>query len=154
MNTLLFATVVLIWGSAWIMIKFQIGVVAAEASVAYRIGIAALIMFVWAIMRRLPLRFSLHDHLFIALQGALIFSTNFFLFYLASGYLTTGVVSVVLSTAAVLTMLFNALRLRRPPALRVILGAVLGSLGISLIFWPEVAGFTTASGGAQGLLLS
>jgi drug/metabolite transporter (DMT)-like permease len=154
MNILLFATIVLIWGSAWIMIKFQIGIVAAEASVAYRIGIAALIMFIWAVIRRLPLRFSLHDHLFIALQGALIFSTNFFLFYLAAGYLTTGLISVVLSSAAALTMLFNALRLRRPPALRVILGAFLGIFGISLIFWPELAGFTMESGAVLGLLLS
>jgi drug/metabolite transporter (DMT)-like permease len=153
-NILLYTTVVLIWGSSWIMVKFQLGVVSPEASVAYRIGIAALLMFGWTAMRRLPLRFSLHEHLFMALQGSLIFSTNFFLFYLAAAYITTGLISVVFSTASALTLLFNALLLRRPPPPRVLLGAALGVFGISIIFWPEVGGFATASGAGLGLLLS
>lgn len=136
------------------MVKFQLGVVSPEASIAYRIGIAALLMFGWTAMRRLPLRFSMHEHLFMALQGGLIFSTNFFLFYLAASYLTTGLISVVFSTASAMTLLFNALLLRRPPPLRVLLGAALGILGISVIFWPEVEGFTKTSGAGLGLLLS
>jgi drug/metabolite transporter (DMT)-like permease len=90
----------------------------------------------------------------MALQGSLIFSTNFFLFYLAAAYITTGLISVVFSTASALTLLFNALLLRRPPPPRVLLGAALGVFGISIIFWPEVGGFATASGAGLGLLLS
>ena len=44
-TALLYILVVLIWGSAWLAVKFQLGVVPPEISVAYRIGIAALCMF-------------------------------------------------------------------------------------------------------------
>jgi drug/metabolite transporter (DMT)-like permease len=123
-------------------------------SVAYRFAIAAALMFAWAGLRGLPLRFAPRDHLFIALQGALIFSTNFVLFYLAALHLATGLLAVVFSTASIMTMLFAAVLRRRPPSLRVLLGAVLGSCGIALVFWPEIAGFTLASGAGLGLLLS
>ncbi len=151
---LLYLAVVVIWGTTWIMIKFQLGVVPPEVSVAYRFAIAALLMFAWVTLRRLPLRFSLRDHLFIALQGALIFSTNFVLFYLAALDLATGLLAVVFSTASIMTLLFTAVLRRRPPLLRALLGALLGSCGIALVFWPEIAGFSLASGTGLGLLLS
>ncbi len=151
---LLYATVVLVWGSTWILIKLQLGIVPVEASVAYRFAIAALLMFGWVLLRRLPLRFSLRDHLFIALQGLLIFSTNFFLLYLAGNYLTTGLIAVVFSTASVQTMLFNALLQRRRPAAGRLFGALLGMFGIGIIFWPELAGMALGGSAGLGLLLS
>jgi drug/metabolite transporter (DMT)-like permease len=150
----LYLAVVLVWGTTWIMISFQIGVVPPEASVAYRFAIAAALMFAWAGLRGLPLRFRARDHLFIALQGALIFSTNFVLFYLAALDLATGLLAVVFSTASILTMLFSAVRQRRPPPARALGGAALGSCGIALVFWPEIAAFSLSSGAGLGLVLS
>lgn len=150
----LYLAVVLIWGTTWIMISFQIGVVPPEVSVAYRFAIAAALMFAWAGLRGLPLRFRARDHLFIALQGALIFSTNFVLFYLAALDLATGLLAVVFSTASILTMLFSAVRQRRPPPARALGGAALGSCGIALVFWPEIAAFSLSSGAGLGLVLS
>lgn len=153
-HALLYAVLVLIWGSTWIMVKFQIGVVPAEASVVYRFVIASALMFGWALLRGLPLRFGPRDHLYIALQGATIFSTNFYLMYLAAAYLTTGLVAVVFSTASAMTMLFSTLLLRRLPTAKGLFGAALGSIGIAIIFWPELAGFSLDSGSGLGLLLS
>lgn len=151
---LLYITVVLIWGSTWIAVKFQIGVVAPEVSVAYRIGIAAVIMFFWAVLRDLPLRFSLRDHIFMMLQGMLIFSTNFFLFYLAAAHLTTGLIAVICSTASAMTTLLNAVIFRRQPPLHFLLGATLGIAGIALVFRQELVAFNFHSGTGLGLLLS
>ena len=153
-NFLLYTAVVLIWGSSWIMINYQTGVVPVEASIAYRLGISAFILFVWAVVKKQSLRFSLQNHLFMALQGALIFSTNFFLFYMASDYISTGLISVVCSTASIMTMVFNSLRLQRLPSIRLLAGAVLGVIGISIIFWPELFAFSFDSGAGLGLLLS
>ncbi len=36
---ILYASVVLIWGSTWLAITYQIGVVAEEVSVAYRFAL-------------------------------------------------------------------------------------------------------------------
>ncbi len=155
MTTLwLYTTVVLIWGSSWIMVKNQIGVVPAEVSVAYRIGIAAAILFGWALFKKLPLRFSLKNHLFMILQGTMIFSTNFFLFYLAAAHLTTGLIAVVFSTASIITILLSALLYRRMPSPSICGGALLGVAGIGIIFHYQLAQFSFQSGAGLGLLLS
>jgi drug/metabolite transporter (DMT)-like permease len=122
--------------------------------VAYRIGIAAAILFGWALFKKLPLRFSLKNHLFMILQGALIFSTNFFLFYLAAAHLTTGLIAVIFSTASAMTILLNALLYRRKPSGSICWGAVLGVVGIGIIFQHQLAEFSFQSGEGLGLLLS
>ena len=153
-TVLLYITVVLIWGSTWIAVRYQIGVVPPEISVGYRIGISAFFMFSWSLARGLPLRFKLSEHLFMMLQGALIFSTNFFLFYLAAAHITTGLIAVIFSTASIMTLILNSLLLRRPPPLRFLLGAILGATGISLVFSHELTGVSFQSTVGLGLLLS
>jgi len=152
-NVLLYCAVVLIWGPTWIMIKYQLGVVPVEASVAYRFMIAATLMFAWASAWRLPLRFSPRDHGFIALQGMLIFSINFYLFYLAGHHLATGLLAVIFSTASALTMVLNAIRARQRPTLQGMVGALLGTIGIGTIFWPELVEVSARSGASTGLAL-
>jgi len=153
-NLLLYTAVVMIWGSSWIMVSFQVGVVPPEVSVAYRIAIASALMFLWAIAERRSLRRSIRDHGFMALQGALIFSTNFFLFYSAAAYLTTGIISVVFSTASAMTLAFKTAFMGHRPDRRAIGGAVLGIMGVGILFWPQVAGFALQTGAGLGLLLS
>ncbi len=41
-NPALFLTSTLIWGSTWLAITYQLGVVAPEVSVAYRFALASL----------------------------------------------------------------------------------------------------------------
>ena len=90
----------------------------------------------------------------MALQGALIFSTNFFLFYHAAAYLTTGLIAVIFSTASAFTLIVNAILARHWPDLRLVAGAGLGVLGICIIFGPELSQFSLASGSILGLILS
>lgn len=150
----LYLTVVCIWGSSWLAVKYQVGIVPAEISVAYRIGIAAVFMFGWCLVRNLPLRFKAKDHLRIMLQGSLIFSTNFFLFYLAAAHLTTGLIAVIFSTASIMTVMLNSVISRSLPSIRFLLGAVFGAAGIGLIFSEEWIGFSLHSEVGVGLLLS
>ena len=154
LSILLYITVVLIWGSAWLAVKYQLGVVAPEASIAYRIGSAAVLMLLWALWRRQSLRYTRRDHLFLLLQGALIFSINFFMFYRATFYLTTGLIALINSTASALIILVNCCLQRRLPAGRVAMGAVLGVCGIAVIFWPQLAVLSWSSDVGRGILYS
>ena len=61
-NFFFYTITVLIWGSTWLAIKFQLGMVDPALSVAYRFALAALMLFAWCFARRLPLRFSCGDH--------------------------------------------------------------------------------------------
>jgi drug/metabolite transporter (DMT)-like permease len=47
----------LIWGSTWLAIKYQLGVVAPEVSVAYRFGLAPLLLGAWCVATGRSLRF-------------------------------------------------------------------------------------------------
>ena len=49
-NLFLYAIVVLIWGSTWAAIPYQLGVVDAEVSVGYRFGIAAIALYIYALV--------------------------------------------------------------------------------------------------------
>ncbi len=153
-NLLFYTLTVLIWGSTWLGIKFQLGTVEPVLSVAYRFTLATLILFLWCLARRLPLRFSRSEHLFIALQGVLLFALNYLLFYLAELQITSGLAAVVFSTIVVMNLLNGRLFLGTPVELKVLLGGALGMVGLVLLFWPEMAAVNFSGPVLTGLLLS
>jgi len=153
-NATLYMVTVLIWGSTWLAIKFQLGVVSPELSVAYRFGLAALILIIFSLVRRLQMRFSLRTHGYFALQGLLLFSLNYLLVYLAEGYLTSGLVAIIFSLIIVLNVLFGAIFLHNPIRVRVVIGAVLGLLGLAFVFWPELTSLSLSSQKILGMILA
>ncbi len=153
-NLGLYAATVLIWGSTWIGIKFQLGVVDPVLSVAYRFTLAALIMFGFSNLRGLSLRFTFRQHLFIALQGVFLFSINYLLVYLAELYLTSGLVAVIFSTLVFMNVIVGAIFLGTPVRANVVIGAVVGLTGIALVFLPELNAFNLQDSGFVGLLLA
>ena len=138
-NFFFYTITVLIWGSTWLAIKFQLGMVDPALSVAYRFALAALMLFAWCFARRLPLKFSGADHLFIALQGVFLFAANYLLFYLAELQITSGLAAVVFSTIVVMNLVNGRLFLGTPIELKVLVGGALGMVGLVLLFWPEMA---------------
>ena len=112
-NASLYLITVLIWGSTWLAIKFQLGVVSPELSIAYRFGLAASILLIFSVVRRLNLRFDLKTHGFFALQGLLLFSFNYVLVYLAEGYLTSGLVAIVFSLIIIMPRTVRSTRWKK-----------------------------------------
>ncbi len=152
-NLILYATTVLIWGSTWLVITFQLGEVDPILSVAYRFTLASLLLLGFCWRRGINLRFARRHHLYFGLQGALLFSLNYLLVYLAELRLTSGLVAVIFSTLVFMNIFVGALFLGTPVRLNVVLGASLGLAGISLVFLPELNGFTLEDRGFVGLLL-
>ena len=153
-NTFLYLITVLIWGSTWLAIKFQLGVISPELSIAYRFGLAAIILIFFSLLRRLPMGFSLKTHAFFALQGFLLFSLNYILVYLAEGYLTSGLVAIIFSLIIVLNVFFGAIFLGNPVRVRVMIGAGLGLLGLVFVFWPELTSLSLSSQKIVGMVLA
>ena len=139
MNNLgLYLAAVLIWGSTWFAITFQLGRVPPEVSVAYRFALAGALLLCWCGMRGLRLRYSPREHLWMALQGALLFGLNYVMVYLAEGQIASGLVAVIFS----LMVIFNILGARAffgtPFKLTTLVGAALGVSGVGLIFLPQI----------------
>lgn len=149
----LYAITVFAWSTSWIALKMQVGVVAPEVSVAWRFLLAAAVMFGWLAVSGRPVRFPLRDHLRFLIQGALIFSTNFYLFYLGGLHLASGLLSVVFSLASVINLILGAVVFRQRIEPRVAFGALVGFAGIGLVFWPEIAGVEFSHEALVGLLL-
>ena len=139
-NTFLYLVTVFIWGSTWLAITYQLGVVPPEWSVAYRFFLAAALLFIYSKLRGLQLRFTLREQFFIALQGLLLFSANYILVYYSELHITSGMVSVLFSSIIVFNVFFGALLLHSPVRGRVLLGSLVGISGLALIFWPEMQG--------------
>lgn len=153
-NVSLYVTTVLIWGTTWIAIEYQIGVVSPALSVAYRFALAAALVFGWAWLAGHRLRFPRRTHGLLLAMGLCLFSTNFFLFYHAAAYLTSGLLAVVFSLAVPLNIVNGWVLLGRRSTPRTLLGAALGVAGIVALFWPEVGSFDLGDSGFLGLLLS
>lgn len=152
-NFLFYFGTVFIWGSTWIGIKLQLGQVDPVVSVAYRFALAALLLFAWCQLRKLPMRFTRHDHFFIALQGTFLFGFNYLLFYLAELQINSGLAAVIFSTILLMNMINGFLFLKSPLDRRVIVGGLLGLSGIILVFRPEITSLSLNDASMRGILL-
>jgi len=153
MNLLLYIVTVLIWGSTWLAITFQIGDVDPMISVCYRFGLAAVILLVYCRLAGHRLRFHLREHAFMGMQGLFLFSVSYWLVYMAEEHLTSGLVAVLYSTLVFLNSLNGYLFLGSPVRLRVVGGGAVGLLGVGLIFWPEIEAFQWSDLELRGLLM-
>lgn len=152
-NIVLYIITVLVWGSTWLAIKYQLGSVDPMISVVYRFGLATVLLLAFCSLRGLKLKFSLQEHLFMALLGAFLFSINYWLVYVAELYLTSGLVAVLFSSIVFMNMANGSIFLGSPVEKKMILGAVLGVIGIVLIFMPEIKTFDLSDKGLFGLCI-
>ena len=150
----LYGSTVIIWGTTWLAIKFQLGSVDPMVSVLYRFMAAALTLLLYCRLRGLKMRFGLRDHMFMALQGLVLFSVNYWLIYLAEVHVTSGLVAVIFSGIVFMNMINGAVLLGSPIRSNVLLGGAIGILGIVLVFWPQLVSFSLSDKGAMGILFS
>src|SRR4051812_19586856 len=151
MNAILYILTVAIWGTTWIALKLQLGVVPIPWSIAYRFGLAGAVLFaVLALRGRLRLPRPAARPL-VAAQGLCLFSLNFICFLNASRTIASGLVAVVFSTATVWNALGARLVFKRALTPAVLGGGALGLAGLLLMFWPELARHGASAATWQGL---
>jgi drug/metabolite transporter (DMT)-like permease len=153
-NTLLFLVPALIWGSTWLAIRYQLGVVDPLVSVSYRFLAAGGLLLLYCRARRVRLRFGLRDQAFVALQGLLLFGLSYWVVYLAELDLPSGLVAVVYSGVLFANVINARLFLKSPIRRRVVLGGLLGLAGIGLIFADELAAFSLSNSSLLALGLA
>ncbi len=153
-NFIYYLATVLIWGTSWIGIKMQLGVVEPVVSVAYRFSLAALILLIWCFARGLNMRFSLQQHGFIFLQGFCLFGVNYLLFYIAELYIASGLAAVIFSTIVLMNIVNGTIFLKAPVDARVVFGGLLGLVGIGLVFRSEITSVAADGHSFLGIILS
>ena len=154
MNAILYVVTVLIWGTTWIAIKWQIGVVPAPVSIAYRFWIAAAVLMLSLIIARKSIWPPAKAWRYLFAQGLALFCCNFLCFYYASQYVPSGLVAVVFSTAPLWNAINGRLFLGRTIQAPVVVGTLFGLAGIALLFLPQMQGHWENAGMAWGLALA
>ena len=154
MNLSLYLLTVLIWGTTWIALKLQLGVVAIPVSIVYRFGLAALVLFALLLLTRKLQVMNKRGHLICLAQGLCLFCVNFMCFLTASQWVPTGLIAVVFSTATLWNALNARIFFKQKVARNVLAGGALGLLGLGLLFWPELRGHTASPETLLGLGLA
>ncbi|MES2753118.1 MAG: EamA family transporter [Pseudomonadota bacterium] len=133
-----FAIVTLIWGSTWLVIRDQLGVVPPSWSVTYRFLVAGIAMSLYALWRGERIALDARGWGFAATLGLLQFCANFNFVYRAEHYVTSGLVAVVFALLlvpnAILARVFLGQRLGR----QLILGSAVAVAGVALLFAHEL----------------
>lgn len=154
MNALLYILVVVIWGTTWLAIYMQQGVVSVPVSIFWRFAVAAVVMLVvLSAMGRLR-RISLRDHVFCMLQGGCVFGFNFFCFYHAAAYISSGLESVIFSMAVLFNAVNGMIFFRQRPSKNLLPAAVLGIAGVIALFWHDLVATQLAPSLLMGIGLS
>ncbi len=139
MNAFLYFIVLLAWGSSWFAISFQLGDVEPQVSIVWRFLLASFMLFIWCFVRGLKLSFSWRDHLNWIILGFFLFCVNYICAYFGTSYLTTGVVCLIFSTLTLFTVINGFIFFKIPVRLPILIGAIVGIAGLSIIFSNEIS---------------
>ena len=144
-----FILVTLIWGSTWLVIKDQISAVPPAWAVTWRFALAALGMFLLALVRREALLLSREGMLLALPMGLFQFFANFQFVYQAEHYITSGLVAVLFALLMVPNALMARIFVKAEVSGRFIAGSAVALIGIALLLLHE---YRAAPGGGGAVL--
>ena len=150
-----FAIFTAIWGSTWIVIRDQLGIVPPQWSVAYRFIIAATAMALVARWKGEGLRLGRGAILPILFLGFAQFCINFNAVYLAERHITSGVVATIFALLLIPSTLMAWAFLGHRPSGRFIWSSLVAIVGIGLLFVHEFQQHSARAGEiATGIALT
>jgi len=153
-NFILFGITLFCWSPTWYVIKFQLGYVDPLVSVFYRFLAASIIIFVYLVIKKKNLKFSLNYHIWFLFFGVCLYSINYVFFYLSNTYLISAFPAIVFSTVVIMNILGEAFYFKKKPSLKTLIGAIIGMIGIIIIFNDEIFDFNKNNDTHIGLLLA
>jgi drug/metabolite transporter (DMT)-like permease len=134
----LFAIVVLVWGTTWHAILYQLGHGSPEFGVTVRFALAGALVLALAAARGATLRLPRRAHARLALQGVFMYGLAYLCVYHAELHVPSGLVAVGYSASPLLAGLGAHWRWGTPLPRSLVAGGLLGLAGVALIFWPEL----------------
>tara|TARA_B100000929_G_scaffold212993_1_gene170099 strand:- start:586 stop:1401 length:816 start_codon:yes stop_codon:yes gene_type:complete len=131
-----------------------LGDVAPQVSIAWRFLLASFMLFIWCYARGLKLSFSWRAHSSWLLLGFFLFCVNYICAYFGTFYLASGLVCLIFSTLTLFTVFNGFIFFKKPIRLPILFGAIVGILGLSIIFSNEISNtdWSLESGIVKGFL--
>lgn len=117
-------------------------------------SLASLLLLIICKLKRVRIASDKTDHLLFMIQGTLSFGINFWLIYLSSNYLTSGLIAVIFSLIIFFNIVNGKIFLGRPIDGLVIVGGLIGLMGLFLLFFPELTKSATQTTTLNGFFVA
>lgn len=150
-NWQLFAIAVLIWGTTWHAIVYQLAQATPEFGVALRFTLASVVVLALAWWRGERMRFAPRAQALLALQGVFMYSLAYLCVYHAERHVPSGLVAVGYSASPLIAGIAAQRLWSVPISSRFLVGGMVGVLGVALIFAPELAALESETNSMLGL---
>lgn len=134
-----FLVLCLVWGTTWLVIKLQLGVVDPSWSVAYRFLLAGGALLAWCLLRGEPIAIPRSAWGFLMVFGLLQFVLNFNFIYRAELYIPSGLPAVAFALLMIPNAILAWVFLRMPVSRRFVIGCAIAVVGVGLLFANELA---------------
>lgn len=150
----LFMLCSLVWGSTWFAITLQQGAVDSLWSVCYRFFLAAVVLSVFCCFRGGFPRFTLAQHIRMFIQGVCLCGISYWLVYESELHISSGLTAILCTSILYFNIIIARLWLLNPIKTKIIIGALIGSLGVALVVLPEISPAVMATGTSKGIILA
>ncbi|WP_062269087.1 DMT family transporter [Endozoicomonas arenosclerae] len=153
-NTFLFCLCSLVWGSTWFAISKQLGPVDTMWSLSYRFVLGA--VFMWAVCQfrgGVP-KYSPRQHFRFLFQGTFMCGLSYWLFYESGKYISSGMTAMICTTLLYFNVVVARVWLGNGIKRSLLIGAVTGTIGVCLIFLPQLRTADSNPEELKGLLLA
>lgn len=133
----LFAVAVLIWGTTWHAITYQLSEAPIPFSVGLRFALAAAACAVVARLQGEPLELAAGHRRVALIQGLFMYSTSYLCVYEAEHHIPSGLVAVGYSLSPMINGVAAHWIWRTPLSTRFVVGAAASVMGVALLFAPQ-----------------
>ncbi len=133
-----FMVATMIWGTTWIVIRDQLGLVPPTWSIVYRFAAGAVAMFIYAALTKSPFQIGRRGHVFAAIFGFAQFVLNFNFVYRAEAFITSGLVAVLFALLIVPNALLGRAFLKQPLSRQFLVGSLVAVIGVGMLIAQEV----------------
>ena len=145
------AVCALIWGTTWFAITLQLGTVDPVASVVWRFGLAAIVLFAVCLATGRRIRLSRSQHLAALGQGAFVFAISYAFVYASEQRVASAIVAVIFAALAFLNLVLFRVVAGQKAAPIAWAGACLGLLGVAVLSASEIVGARMESAALIGI---
>lgn len=141
MTIFMYIFCLIVWGLNFIAVKIQGTPVSLELSLTYRLVMTAflfLILICFLRPRGMPTK---KDILFVMIFGICNFALSYLCLYYATILSSAAIVTLIFSLKVILTPIALRIFLREKLQSRVLVGGILGVLGVCILIYPNLNGF-------------
>lgn len=144
-------TCAMIWGTTWFAITLQLGTVDPIASVVWRFGLAAIVLFAGCLVTGRRIRLTRAQHLAALGQGGFVFALSYAFVYASEQRVASAIVAVIFAALAFLNLVLFRVVAGQKAAPMAWAGACLGLFGVAVLSASEIVGAHLGAGALVGI---